>query len=743
MTAVANERGTRRPLDFNETLSQPMDYATDASPLEDMAHLKHAGAAERELTNEHRIQSNVPCSMLTACGTPPTTRKRMPPMPQEKYRALRTMLMSRREQREASQLSMVDDTERCKHVADKLECEELSRAQSEWEDQYEWLRTCLEGSPATKSYLMRSTGGSSPGLEQSGSALQQGSPSVAARSLRPVLEAINNVEKRRVEFLKVQALEKDLLLARDRMRIRSEGFVDERIGLEQELMNVKAETKKYMRQEEQIREELACLPQEEVLEAQRKSLSDALTASQELIANRREEQRRREEQMSSTRDQLRNAHAVCSQLESELRECLLRSIVLSEEPQTRCDVEADEARCVSAIVHQRMQDSIIMERRSAAHRLERVSTQLEELQRLTGGIDGSFPSAEEVVQRLRKEREHAVAEVREINSEMVEMEGAIEEICSDNTFVLPHTTSNFQAELETAKANLRAMELVLERRRTALDEASSLEEERRVIFMWLTSDEHGVSVPQMFADIDGARDTLATYRTLQRQCVLLGQELANVHAQQQEQDDFTSLGLYHRLESEVADVDEGLVRLDSEERALTTEVEALKAREIQTCDARNVMMKQQDDAAQEVDLLRNEETNALTEIAALRNRLHVLHHDSCAFQQEESAHQEERQRRYLMRLGVIPRGSSSLPNDNADTRAREEPSARRAGGGRERTLRSRQEILLEHNLQDRITVVTTHHAASTGAPVAKAAEVRPSWWWPWRSRDMYTHGGTI
>lgn len=719
MTAVveAPSEDTRRPLDFNETLSQPMEPQVGGSFESDGKHPQFDSARGNQLSH---------------WGTPQTTRKRAPPMSQARYADLRAMLIGRREQRDATHASMKRDTASCTAAAEAIERDALPRALCDWTESYEWLRTTVDRFPEVKSYLLSENGDSPVLLPKSDSAaLQQGSPSAAAKSLRPVLDAIERMEVRRTELSNVQALERTLQLTRDRADLRLRGFDDERLALEQVLSTALTDVKAHRRRQEQLERELAELPSADMLDAEAVALRSAAAASLQVVEERQSALTASEAELEAQRSHLRCLSESFRELDAQTHDLMIENLWNLEEPQRRHSLECDEDSCRLLLLRKVADILIATEQCKADQLLEKHSTQLSELQRLTAAVaEGRESTAQERLQELKRERDYVVAEVRELNSSMSDIEQDIQDLVA----AMPLTIDLADAQaLSTAKANVQALELVLERRRDALAVASLAEEERRVIQHWLQS-ESSVGVPSLFAHVDGAHDVLVNYRTLSSQCVKLGNELSVVHAQQREQQEFTSLGLLHNLEDEVAQAADYILQLERDAEMLSAEVADLLSREKESCEERERLSAKEALALAEVDVLREEELQYTSEAALLRRKLRQLEDDARRFREEEASHQAERHRRYLRSLGVLDSNTSDMDDMPHEEIPPSKPHSARPN-------RSRQEVL--SNPSTCITVSTLPQSRPWVEEAVPKPSRGPRWWWLWGSGDASSRGGTV
>jgi hypothetical protein len=715
-----SEEGTRRPLDFNET--QPMELGTAVDDITEVFPFNGA----KVFASPTRGQADAHSSNADA-NAPHTTRKRPPPMSLDRYSQLRSMLMNRRQQRIQAHDAIVRDTEQCNATSEDIEGAALPQALSTWADSYDTLQATLERSPAVKSCLASSWCDSPVGLSgKSSVSLQNGSPSAAAKSLKPVLEAIDRIEARRVEFSNVQALERKLQLAQDQAALRLQSFHDERMIMEHQLQSAQTETRQQRRRKEQIQTDLEEMTDEAAMTEELNTASAALTRLQFTAESHRNAAAFAERSRADSVATIAGIADKCTELLQQIHAVMRDTLLNEDEPQCRRGVEMEAASSRQELLSEIMRTTVSLSRKKADQSFERLSTQLSELQRLSSGEASLAPAAERLAE-LKKEREHAAAEIRELNHSMHELDEAIADLSSS----LPSgsaETEVTEGDVRVAIANVRALELILERRREQLDTAAASEGERREINDWLR--ETNAPIPAIFNEVVGA-DHLVRYRTLQRQCVLLASELSSVHTQQREQQEFTSLGLYHSLEEDVAEAKAKVASLDQDEASLTADVAEALRKEDLTDRAREAVVQEESIANAEIDALRDEELQLLAETASMQTRLQALQADEAALQEEERVHQAERHRRYLMSLGVLGHSNVGAPaNDQQVPAAAASPQLPR------RPIRSRQEVLAGG-----ATVITvnpsTPHAAVPQRPLSNSDS---RWWWPWSSRRKSVAG---
>ncbi|CUG83831.1 Hypothetical protein, putative [Bodo saltans] len=707
---------TRRPLDFNETLPMEIDNATAQAD-----HSEEWHKADGVPTSPSQGAASRHHTLPEAAGTPSTTRKRAPPMSLDRYAQLRSMLLNRRQQRNQSHDAILRDTELCNAASHAIEADALPHALSRWSDRYDTLLSALERSPATKSFLTSRTGGSPVGLPKSSAALQDSSPSAVSKSLKPMLDAIDRFEVRRVEYSNVQSLERKLHLAQDQAALRLQSFHDEKLMMEHQLQSVQTETRQHHRRKDQIEGDLIDMQSEETLTEELRNSSATLAQLQTTLETHSAATALAKSTHASNLTALTELTGRCTELQKELQHVMRVTVLDEEEPRSRGRLEAEAAAARQELVTGMLRAAVSVSQMRADQTFERLSTQLSELQRLSS-CEQLLPPAGERLAGLRKEREHAAAEIRELNSAMHELDEAIADLATS----LPDGVVEAQVsedEVRIASANVRALELILERRRDVLDAASASEEERREINSWLQGG--SAPIPVMFAEVEGAADHLNRYRTLQRQCLLLGNELSSVHTQQREQQEFTSLGLYHTLEDDVADAKEAVQALDDDETSLTVSVEDTLRKETLTNEARVAIVQEESTASAEVDALRDEELSVLAEVASLRVRLLGLQSDESSLVEEERAHQAERHRRYLMSLGVLSSSAQGAPSNDQHA-----PIVRASVVPR-RQLRSREEVLAGASV---ITVLPSTSHILPPQQRTSTSTGGGSWWWPWSSR---------
>jgi hypothetical protein len=709
----SSEEGTRRPLDFNET--QPMELGTAADDIAEVVPVKGSNAFESPARGHADAHSST-------VDAPHTTRKRPPPMSLDRYSQLRSMLMNRRQQRIQAHDAIVRDTEQCNATSEDIEGVALPQALSMWVDSYDTLQATLERSPAVKSCLASSLCDSPVGLAgKSSVSLQNGSPSAAAKSLKPVLEAIDRIEARRVEFSNVQALERKLQLAQDQAALRLQSFHDERMIMEHQLQSAQTETRQQCRRKEQIQTDLQEMTDEAAMAEELNAASAALTHLQFTADSHRNAAASAERSHADSMATIAGLADKCTELLQQIHAVMRDTLLSEDEPQCRRGIEKEAASSRQELLSEMMRTTVSLSRKKADQSFERLSTQLSELQRLSSG-EASFAPAAERLAELKKEREHAAAEIRELNHFMHELDEAIADLSSSLPSGSSVETEVTEGDVRVAIANVRALEIILERRREQLDTAAASEGERREISDWLQ--ETNAPIPAIFNEADGAADHLVRYRTLQRQCVLLASELSSVHTQQREQQEFTSLGLYHSLEEDVAEAKAKVASLDQDEASLIAGVAEALRKENLTDRAREAVVQEESVANAEIDALRDEELQLVAETASMQTRLQALQADEAALQEEERVHQAERHRRYLMSLGVLGHSNIGAPaNDQQVPAAAASPQLPR------RPIRSRQEVLAGATV---ITVnPSTPHAAVPQRPFSNSDS---RWWWPWSSR---------